>query len=287
MSKHSIFATSNNQLTCTINHILEKTGREIPTGLVFDNGSVVKITGLGKTSNVRMIHPKKVSNPDRFVSPEKFNEFFGNEISIPLTNGEIRYIVRHGHAGHNEPSATMMEAHDAKLSPIGIEQAKNSGIAILDDAGGILSNLEVYSSDLVRTMETIKVILDQIPIESRPKKCDVCIEARENSRPIGGTHFWKREDPLRQIAIDPYLDIETLRILAPDKTDEQIARMKIENLPKNNPIDNPDKCIRNIDYLTIDWTIYENKLKKAYSEGKTFGQAASEKLLFDILFEAA
>ena len=285
MSKHSIYATSNNQLTCTINHILENAGLEIPTGVVFDNGSVVKITGLGKTSSVKMIHPKKVSNPDRFVSLEKFNEFFGDEISVPLNHGIIKYLVRHGHAGHNEPGATMEQSHDAKLTPTGIEQAKNSGIAILDDAGGVLSNLEVHSSDLERTMETIKIIMDQIPIEQRPSKCSVCIEARENTRPIGGTHFWKRSDPMRVVAIDPSTSLDKLRLLAPGKLDAELLKMQIENRPKNNPIDHPDKCIRNIDYLEIDWTIYIKKLQKAYSEGKTFGQAASEKLLFDILFE--
>jgi len=285
MVKHSIFGTSNNQLTCTVYNISEKAGLDIPSGWVFDNGTVLKITGLGETSTVQMIHPKVVSNIARFVSPETVNEHFAGNIQIPLSEGKIKYIVRHGHAEHNNPEATIDQAHDGKLTKTGYEQAEKSGIAILNDAQGILSNLEAYSSDLERTMETVKIIMDQIPKEQRAQKCSVCIEARENSRPIGGKHFWKKTDNHREIAIDPFLDVEKLRVLAPEKTYEQLARMKIENHPKNNPIENPDKCIRNIDYLQIDWTEYVQKLEKAYAQGKTFGQAASEKLLFDILFE--
>lgn len=285
MLRYSIYGTSNNQLTCTVNNIAEKAGLPIPNGWVFENGSVFKITGLGETSNVKMIYPTIVSNPARFVSLETVNQHFAENISIPLTDGTIKYVVRHGHGQHNDPDATMEQAHDGKLTKIGMEQAKKSGIAILNDAGGVLPNLQAYSSDLERTMETIKIIMDEIPIEQRVTKCSVCLEARENSRPIGGIHFWKRTDPYREIAIDPFLDVEKLRVLAPEKTDEQLARMKIENVPKNNPIDEPDKCIRNIDYLQIDWTEYVQKLEKAYAQGKTFGQAASDKLLFDILFE--
>jgi hypothetical protein len=285
MLRHYLFGTSNNQLTCTVNNIAEKAGLPIPKGWVFENGSVFKITGLGETSNVKMIHPKVVSNPARFVSLETVNQHFSENLSIPLNEGKIKYVVRHGHGQHNDPDATMEQAHDGKLTKTGIDQAKKSGLAIVDDAGGVLSNLEAYSSDLERTMETVKIIMDQIPIEQRASKCSVCIEARENSRPIGGIHFWEKTDPNREIAIDPFLDVEKLRVLAPDKTIEQLSRMKIENLPKNNPIDEPDKCIRNIEYLQIDWTEYVQKLEKAYAQGKTFGQAASEKLLFDILFE--
>ena len=285
MLRHYLFGTSNNQLVCTVNNISEKAGLQIPNGWVFENGAVFKITGFGETSTVQMIHPKVVSNPARFVSLETVNQHFAGNLQIPLTNGKIKYVVRHGHGQHNDPDATMDQAHDGKLTKTGYEQAEKSGIAIFNDAGGMLTNLEAYSSDLERTMETVKIIMDQIPIEQRASKCSVCIEARENSRPIGGEHFWKRNDPNRQIAIDPFLDVEKLRVLAPEKTYDQLARMKIENLPKNNPIDEPDKCIRNIDYLEIDWTEYVKKLETAYAQGKKFGQAASEKLLFDILFE--
>jgi len=285
MLRYSLYSTSNNQLTCALNNVSKKAGLTIPKGWVFENGTVIKIIGCGETSQVKMIHPKEVSNPARFVSLETVNQHFAENLQIPLDHGKIKYIVRHGHGHHNDPVSTMDQAHDGKLTKTGAEQAKNSGIAILDDAGGVLSNLEAYSSDLERTMETVKIIMDQIPIEQRVTTCKVCLEARENSRPIGGVHFWEKTDPNREIAIDPFLDVEKLRVLAPEKTDEQLARMKIENLPKNNPIDEPDKCIRNIDYLSIDWSDYVQKLEIAYAQGKTFGQAASEKLLFEILFE--
>jgi hypothetical protein len=134
-------------------------------------------------------------------------------------------------------------------------------------------------------MQTIDEILNQFPEKLRVDKCDVCIEAREDSRMIGEVHHWKLDDPLRKVSIDPFLPIERLRELAPGKTDEQINRMRVENLPKNNPIDSWDECIKKVNNLKIDWSMYIEKLKKGYLEGKKFGEVASEKTLFDIIFE--
>ena len=286
-SNNQLVITSNNQLICTTNLILEAGGLETISDWVYDNGTVILIEGLGKTCMVRMIHPKEVSDPTRFVSLEKFNDKFREELSIPLSHGKKKYIVRHGHAAHNKPEATITieEAHDASLTLIGRKQAEQSGLAIFENSQGCLSHLTVYVSDLVRTMETAKILLDQFSEENRVQMCEVLISARENIRPIKGTHHWKRDDHLREIAIDPFLPIERLRDLAPGKTDNQIERMRVENLPRNDPIGNPDGCIRKIGELTIDWSIYTAKLEKAYAEKKTFGQAASEELLFDFLFE--
>lgn len=284
-SREQLVITSNNQLVCTTNLILEAGGLETTSDWVFDNGTVILIQGLGKTCLVRMIHPKKVSEPSRFVSLEKFNERFRHELPIPVSHGKKKYIVRHGQAGHNKKGATLEESHDASLTLTGIKQAEQSGLAIFENCGGRLSNLDLYVSDLVRTMETLKIVLDQFSEESRVQMCEVLIAARENIRPIGGIHHWKRDDPLRQIALDPFLPIESLRDLAPGKTDIQIEQMRRENLPRNDPIGNPEECIRKIGELTIDWSLYTAKLEKAYAEKKTFGQAASEELLFDFLFE--
>ena len=123
------------------------------------------------------------------------------------------------------------------------------------------------------------------PKDVRVEKCDVLIQLHEDSRPIGGIHHWMRDDPLREFAIDPFISIEKRRELAPGKTDEQNAKMCIENTPKNDPITNPEGCIRQINDMKIDWTNYTETLQKAYAQGKTYGQAASEKTLFDIIFE--
>jgi bisphosphoglycerate-dependent phosphoglycerate mutase len=284
-SNNQLIITSNNQLICTTNLILEAGGLETISDWVYDNGTVILIEGHGKTCMVRMIHPKEVSDPTRFVSLETFNERFRDELSIPLSHGKKKYIVRHGHAGHNKYGATLEESHDASLTLIGRKQAEQSGIAIFENSQGCLLHLTVYVSDLVRTMETAKILLDQFSEENRVQMCEVLIAARENIRPIKGTHHWKRDDHLREIAIDPFLPIERLRDLAPGKTDIQIEQMRRENLPRNDPIGNPDECIRKIGELTIDWSVYIAKLEKAYAEKKTFGQAASEELLFDFLFE--
>jgi hypothetical protein len=199
--------------------------------------------------------------------------------------GNTKFVVRHGTGDHNDPSTTSIKAHDAPLTLLGKDQAKKSGQAILKNCQGVLPNLKLKSSDLFRTMETIEIILNELPEDQRTYTCEVCIEARENSRPIGGLHHWKRDDPLTEICIDPTISLEQLRLLAPGKTDPELERMLIENCPKNDPINKSDDCLRKINGLTIDWTLYEEKLTKGYAAGKTFGQIASEKTLFEIIFE--
>lgn len=281
----TIFGTSNNRVACTVNSILELSGLELPGNWVYDNGCVIKLEGLGATSRLTMIHPENVSNPDRFVSKQTFNEKFKDELPIAITLGNTTYLVRHGHAGHNEFCATNDQAHDASLTSTGIIQAKNSGLAILNDSRGILPNLKVKCSDLFRTMQTIEYVLLELPEEQRPNTCEVCIEARENSRPIGGLQHWKKDDPLTEIAIDPTISLEQLRLLAPGKTDVELERMGIENRPKNDPIKNWNECLKKVNWLNIDWSKYIEKLTKGYAEGKTFGQIASQKTLLEIIIE--
>ncbi len=285
METTDLYVTSNNRLTVTVIRICEAAGIDITEGWVYENGTVVEIEGLGETCRIQMIHPLEVTNPARFVTPEKFNQKFKDELSLPLPNGKNKKIVRHGHAGHNVSEANMTDSHDASLTLTGQDQAKNVGIAIYKKSKGRLPNLRVHSSDLKRTMETAEKILQQFPEDVRAEKCDVLIQLHEDSRPIGGIHHWQKDDPLREFAIDPFISIEKRRELAPGKTDEQNAKMCIENTPKNDPIGNPEGCIRQINDMKIDWTNYTETLQKAYAQGKTYGQAASEKTLFDIIFE--
>jgi hypothetical protein len=281
----TIIGTSNNRVTCTVNLISEAAGLEITDGWVYDNGTTLVVEGLGDTSRISMIHPTTVSNPDRFVCREKFNEKFKNDLPIPLEVGKKKIVVRHGFAGHNDPNATLQQSHDASLTELGLTQASNSGKAIVEYTKGVLPNLTVKSSDLVRTMETIERILQEIPEDQRTDTCEVCIEARENSRPFKGTHHWKRDDPLTEKAIDPTISLENARLLAPGKTDPEVEKMCIENRPRNDPIKDWDACTKKINGLNIDWTVYKQKLTNGYAAGKTFGQIACEKTLFDIIFE--
>jgi len=283
MSEDTIIVTSNNQITCTTNLICEASGLDIPEGWVFDNGTVLMIEGLGETSKIKMIHPTQVSNPSRFISPEKFNEKFKDDLPIPMKNNKNVFIARHGLAGHNEPDADMTQAHDARLTSMGIEQAQNSGIAIYKNCKGRIT--KALTSDLIRTIDTLEIMTRQFPEDNRPKKCEVCIQARENSRLIGGKHHWQRSNPLREYAIDPFISIDKLRLLAPDKLDSQLERMVIENTPKNDPIGDWDGCLKKLNDLEIDWSLYKSTLQKGYAEKKTFGKIASEKTLFDIIFE--
>jgi len=281
----TIIVTSNNRVACTVNSILELSGLELPDNWVYDNGCVLKFEGLNDTIRLTMIHPEQVSNPDRFISKEKFNDKFKNELPIKMPLGNIKYLVRHGYAGHNEFSATNEQAHDAALTSTGIIQAKNSGLAIVKDSKGILPNLEVKCSDLYRTMQTIEYVLLELSEEQRIDTCEVCIEARENSRPIGGLQHWRKDDPLTEIAIDPTISLDQLRLLAPSKTDVELERMRIENRPKNDPIKNWNECLKKVNWLNIDWSKYIEKLTKGYAEGKTFGQIASQNTLLEIIIE--
>lgn len=285
MEEIDLFVTSNNRIACTVNLISEASDLDITEGWVYDNGTVLEVEGLGNSSRVKMIHPLEVSNPSRFVTPEKFNEKFKNDLPLPLPIGKKKYVVRHGVAGHNDPKANMVEAHDASLTLDGREQAKKSGVAIYKKIDGKVASLKVRSSDLLRTMETAEELLQQFPEDVRAHTCDVCIQLHEDSRAMKYPHHWKRDDPLRPFAIDPFISKEKLRELAPGKTDEENDRMLIENTPKNNPIEDAEGCIKKINNMTINWTAYTELLKTAYAAGNTYGQAASAKTLFDIIFE--
>jgi broad specificity phosphatase PhoE len=280
------YITSNNKLTCLCNLALSRTGHEIPSGWVFDNGTVIKMG----SSGIQMIHPKKVSIPGRYVGPEKFNETFkGVSLSIPP---EICiYLMRHGHGDHNDPSATLEEAHDAKITQTGTQQAIDASQAILADTDVQAAAKDVpfslYCSPLLRTIQTAKHLWNQLSPVQRPKGAKVCIEALENCRPYGGIHYWEESHPLRKIACDPFLSLEELSVLAPGKSPAELARMRIENLPKNNPLDDWENCIKRIDDFELDWSDYLEKLQRMKDERKSFGEIASERLLLDLVLANA
>jgi hypothetical protein len=286
-----LYITSNNQLTRLVYQVLFRSGKCIPEkGWVFDNGTVVKIKRNGDGSiTVEMIHPNPVSNIARFVSLKTFNDFFQGEVVLDIPINSVIFLVRHGHAGHNEPTASIEQAHDASLTEKGIEQAVNAGQAIRADPDVASGEHElfIYCSDLVRTMQTAKFVSDQLPEEIRPKFVTVLIQAREYSRPIGGEHYWMDDDLRIQIAMDPSLPIEKLRVLASGKTDDEIRRMVIQNCPKNDPIRKWDECIKEIDGFQIDWTRYIDVLTMGTAKGKTFGPIASEKSFLDVIIENA
>lgn len=282
-ASHQVYVTSNNQLVCLFYNILNRSGKPIPTGWVIDNGSVFRI---GRDGSIQMIHPTFVSNPQRFVTPEHFNEVF-KDVTLPASEKTI-YIVRHGHGIHNEASATIEESRDPQLTELGIEQAQNSGQAIFKDMKDQeVITIDAYCSDLFRTMLTIDIIMEQIPSKLRATKTSVCIEARENIRPNGSVHHWELDDPLRKLAIDPFLPVEDLHALAPGLTDMKIERKRVENLPINDPIGDWDACVKKVGNTEIDWNNYIAKLKRAKNEGKTFGQVASENLFMNVILENA
>jgi hypothetical protein len=286
-----LYITSNNQLTRLVYQVLSRSGKCIPKkGWVFDNGTVIKIKRNSDGSiTVEMIHPIAVSDAVRFVSLKDFNDAFEGIVVFNVPLNSVIFLIRHGHAGHNERTASIEEAHDAHLTEKGIEQAVKAGQAIRADPDVASGEHElfIYCSDLLRTMQTAKNVSDQLPEEIQPKFVTVLIQAREYSRPIGGEHYWEDGDLRIQIAMDPFLPIEELRVLAAGKTDPEIRRMVIENLPKNDPIRQCAECIKEIDGFQINWTRYIDVLTKGTAEGKTFGQIASETSFLDVIIENA
>jgi len=286
-----LYITSNNQLTRFVNQVLDRSGKCIPQkGWVFDNGTVIKIKRNSDGSiTVEMIHPIVVSDSARFVSLKDFNDAFEGNVVFDIPLNSVVFLIRHGHAGHNERTASIEQAHDAHLTQKGIEQAVKAGQAICvdPDVSTCEHRVLIHCSDLLRTMETAKFVSDQLPEEIRPKFVIVLIQAREYSRPIGGPHYWENGDLRIQTAMDPFLPIEKLRVLAPTKTDDEIRRMVIENRPKNDPIRKLDECIKEIDGFAIVWTRYIDVLTNGTAEGKTFGQIASETSFLDVIIENA
>ena len=236
-----------------------------------------------------MIHPIEVSDSARFVSLKDFNDAFEGKVVFNIPLNSVVFLIRHGHARHNERTASIEEAHDASLTPKGIQQAVEAGQAICADPDVSTGEHEVriYCSDLLRTMQTAKFVSDQLLEGIRPEFVTVLIQAREYSRPIRGPHYWEDGDLRIQTAMNPFLPIEELRVLAPGKTDDEIRRMVIENRPKNDPIGNWDQCIKEIDGFQIDWTRYIDVLTKGTAEEKTFGQIASKTSFLDVIIENA
>jgi len=287
-----IYVTSNNQTFNLFANVLRRSGLPVPSNVVFDNGTVIRIMrGAADGYYVSMINPEKVSNPDRFIMPEAFNKIMAasghQHLNLPV--GTVAYIVRHGHAGHNDPKTSVEDARDADLTDLGRTQAQEAGQAIATDAlqlGVVL--VKAYCSDLVRTMQTADVIVNQFPEHIRPKRCKVCIEAHESTRPIGGDHHWEEDDLLRAVAMDASLSIEDLRSLFKEGTeDAKIERARVENWARNDPVCNWDQCIKRVGDLDIDWSEYIAKVQKAKDEGKTFGDAAAETLFLDVIISNA
>jgi len=280
------YITSNNITFQVVANILFRSDQPVPENWVFDNGTVLCIKSVTSGYTVSMIHPNPVSNEKRFISCEAFNEVLktSDHKHLEIPSGNIVYLVRHGQALHNLTETSAEDARDAILTDIGIEQAVNSGKATAIHAleHGV-SNLQIFCSDLVRTMITADEFVKQFPDHLRPKVCKVCIEAHESIRAIGGKHHWQQDSRLRRIANNPYATIDQLGEIAPGKSVKELERLRDENFPRNNPIENRDECIRRVGDLELDWSDYIRKLTQGKELGMTFGDVASETLFLDVI----
>jgi hypothetical protein len=285
--KAFLYVSSNNQTFNVMANILSRSGLLVPENWVFDNCTSISIRRVSRGYVVEMINPDKVSNEKRFISKEVFNAALAesNHPHLAIREGTIVYLIRHGQARNNLPETFDEDARDANLTSDGIMQASVCGEAIAKHALELgVIELKVHTSDLIRTMRTADEIMQQFPEHMRPKTFVVCIEAREAMRFIGGKHNWEKENPDRLLAMDPLLSIDELSKIFPPGTDrDKMVRAQLENLPWNNPVDNPDECIKSIGNFAIDWSDYVQKVLDARRIGKSFGSAAAETLLLDVI----
>ena len=289
-----LYVTSNNATFNLLANLMLRSDIPVPENWVVDNCTVISVRKISGGYVVEMIHPEKVSNDKRFVTKEVMNAALAESkhIHLDFSERKIVIVVRHGQGWHNKPETSVDDACDADLTPDGVMQAIDCGEAIAQHAlaNGVVE-LKVRFSDLIRTIQTAYHIAKMFPEHMRPKQGKVVIEAHEATRPIGGEHHYQVENRLRRIAMDPDAPIEALRELAPGKTDSQIERIRVENKSKHDPITNPEGYIRRIGdeefSLEIDWTEYNAKVREAKAEGKTFGDAATQKLLLDVILQDA
>ena len=64
-----------------------------------------------------MIHPIEVSDSARFVSLKDFNDAFEGKVVFNIPLNSVVFLIRHGHARHNERTASIEEAPDAIQPP--------------------------------------------------------------------------------------------------------------------------------------------------------------------------
>ena len=282
-----ILVASNNVLLALLFCLLDRSDLAIPPNWVLDYGTVIRIIAVKDGYLITMIHPVPVSNEARFISKEPFDEWFASSFHrhLNLLLDRAIYLVRHAYAGHNDPNASLQEAWDADLTPLGRTQALASGKAIFDDAMALgVTEIFACCSPLARTAQMVYDILQQFPLQMRPKVCLVLIEAIEHTRPIKGIHHWRQGDPLLSVAKNPFLTSEKLKRLFPEGTSpEVINRARIENEPRTKPEIASEANLMSLGPLKLDWSVYIGKMREAAAEGKPFGVAASEIDLFDVL----
>ena len=157
----------------------------------FRNGAVIKIiiTSGGLTSELLYVGrpdptPKNKVHYNIASFNDRFNPTILNKSEIPIVPEGVRftiYLVRHGEALHNTMKQKIIKNYqsvagvkDTTLSDLGIEQAKSAGEEIgndirMDSGSLSLRHVTLYSSDLLRTMQTIFYAASILDLPSKNK----------------------------------------------------------------------------------------------------------------------
>ena len=172
----SIIATHQARIRCYLSSILGKPMER------FMNGAVLRIEINPTDLLCSLVYQGELNE----VKPEKkyyvinSNDSSPNYTAIPFpdvrvpskynTNGEtyVFFVIRHGQGTHNilkgfqKKRAAVFGSKDTRLTDTGFEQAAKTGYMMTKNAE-FLSASSLFSSDLVRTIETLVTVIKQDP----------------------------------------------------------------------------------------------------------------------------
>ncbi len=285
-----IYSAHHNTMVCLVYLLFERAGIPLPPKLwAFENATVVEFCGeIDGSCRITMIHPKKVSNPDRFTSPEVFNAAMqvSSHKHLNFPPGATAFVFRHGVCDHNDSKTTTEKARDCLLTELGMIQVRDASITIATSLKKLNDPaLTTYCSDLRRSMQSLQILLSCLPQELQQSGIKMCLESRERTRAIGTDQHWRNDDSLRPLAIDPYRKkIEEYSLLfPPGTTHDAMERSLVENLPLSS-IKGP---VTDFEGLQIDSRDYVAKVQEAEASAETFGHAASRNQFLDVIIQNA
>ena len=171
----SIVATHQARIRCLLSSILGKKTERFMNGAVlrFEINPTDVICNLVYQGELNEVKPeKKYYVKDSSKTSHKYTAIpFPEDVRVQSryeTNGDtyVFFLIRHGQGTHNtlkglkKKKAAVFSNNDTRLTNIGFEQAAMTG-AVMTKNKEFLSATNLFSSDLVRTIETLVTVIKQ------------------------------------------------------------------------------------------------------------------------------